>query len=146
MTNQQKNIMVKIGITPSEAPFRITCLRTFLYITAIAENNAIKGGKSKIVFQIDDTNAAKRKHSNEEILEFYNMMGILPFKHSEVEITCQTDIKDECENYFNILDKKGFIIYNEDGTCAFDINKYVEVYGYNIEVKEPVSGNTNFDT
>lgn len=49
------------------------------------------------------------------------MIGILPFNHSKVEITYQTDIKDECEKYFEILDKKGFIIYNEDGTCAFNI-------------------------
>ena len=145
MTNKSKDIIVKIGITPSEAPFRITCLRTFLYIAAIAESNAIKGGKSKVIFQIDDTNVAKRKHSNEEIIDFYNMIGILPFKHSEVEITCQTDIKDECEKYFNILDKQGFIIRNEDGTCAFDINKYIEVYGPSIEVKGIVSGNINFD-
>ena len=145
MTNKSKDIIVKIGITPSEAPFRITCLRTFLYIAAIAESNAIKGGKSKVIFQIDDTNVAKRKHSNEEIIDFYNMIGILPFKHSEVEITCQTDIKDECEKYFNILDKKGFIIRNEDGTSAFDINKYIEVYGPSIEVKGIVSGNINFD-
>ena len=142
---QSKDVIVKIGITPSEAPFRITCLRTFIYIAAIAENNAIKGGKSKVIFQIDDTNASKRKHSNEEILEFYKMIGILPFKHCEVKITCQTDLKDECEKYFNILDKKGFIIYNNDGTCSFDINKYIEVYGPNIEVKELISENTNFD-
>lgn len=145
MINKPEDIIVKIGITPSEAPFRITCLRTFLYIAAIAESNAINGGKSKVIFQIDDTNSSKRKHSNEEILEFYKMIGILPFRHSKVEITCQTDIKYECEKYFDILDKKGFVIYNKDGTCAFDINKYVEVYGPNIEVKELLSGNINFD-
>ena len=118
------------------------CRKNPFFSNYLQSHNLLKG---KVIFQIDDTNAAKRKHSNEEILEFYNMIGILPFEHSEVEITCQTDIKDECKKYFNILDKKGFIIYNKDGTCAFDINKYIEVFGTNIEVKELVSGNTNFD-
>ena len=145
MQNKPKDIVVKIGITPSEAPFRITCLRTFLYINAIAENNAFKGGRSKVIFQIDDTNPAKRKHSNEEIIEFYKQIGILPFKYSEVEITCQTDLKDECEKYFKVLDDKEFIIHNEDGTCAFNINKYIEVYDSTIEVKDLVMGNINFD-
>ena len=40
MTDTPKDIIVKIGITPSEAPFRITCLRTFLYINAIAEKES----------------------------------------------------------------------------------------------------------
>lgn len=145
MINNPRDMIVKIGITPSEAPFRITCLRTFLYISAIAENNAFKGGSSKVIFQIDDTNTAKRKHSNEEIIEFYNMIGILPFNHSKVEITCQTDIKDECEKYFKILDKKGFIIYNEDGTCAFNIKQYMQAYGSTIKVRDLISGNINFE-
>lgn len=145
MIDKPKNIIVKIGITPSEAPFRITCLRTFLYINAIAENNAYKGGKSKVIFQIDDTDITKRKHSNEEIIEFYKQIGILPFKYSEIEITCQTDLKDECGKHFKVLDDKGFIIHNEDGTSAFNINKYIEVYGSTIEVKDPIMGNINFD-
>ena len=146
MNKSNKNIVIKIGITPSEAPFRITCLRTFLYITAIAENNVFKGGNSKIIFQIDDTNAEKRKHSNEEIIEFYKLMGILPFKYSDYTITTQTDLKDKCEEFFNLLDQSGLIIHNQDNTCSFNINKYSKLFGSVIEVKDSVNGNVKFDT
>ena len=37
--NNPNDLVLKIGITPSNAPFRISCLRTFLYINAIAEKN-----------------------------------------------------------------------------------------------------------
>lgn len=141
----KENLIVKIGITPSEAPFRITCLRTFLYINAIAENNSIKGGKSKIIFQIDNTNKSKIRHSNEEIIEFYQKMRILPSKHSDVEITTQTDLTNECEKYFEKLQKLGLIIHNEDGTDSFNIKKYIELYGSMIEVADEVNGTTMFD-
>lgn len=136
-----QDLIVKIGITPSNAPFRITCLRTFLYIYAIAEKNVIMGGNSKIIFQIDDTNAAHRLHSNEEIIDFYNKMGILPAKYSEVIITSQTDLKKECEYFFNKLQKLGFIIYDEiSNVYAFDLEQYKKKVSDKVYVKDATKG------
>ncbi len=101
--SKKENMILKIGITPSNAPFRITCLRTFLYIYAIAEKNALLGGNSKIIFQIDDTNEKRRLHSDDQIFDFYEKIGMLPPKYSEVIKTIQTDLKEECENFFKKL-------------------------------------------
>ena len=46
-------------------------------------------------------------------------------KHSDVEITTQTDLTNECEKYFEKLQKLGLIIHNEDGTDSFNIKKYI---------------------
>ena len=140
-----KDMVTKIGITPSGAPFRISCLRTFLYICAIAEKNSINGENSKIIFQIDDTNTAKRKYTNEEIIDFYKKMGIIPFKHSTYDITIQTNLEEECKKYFEILESKNLIIYNSDNTASFDIKKYMSIYGNEIEVNDKVSGKIIFD-
>lgn len=139
------DMIVKIGITPSNAPFKMACLRTFLYIGAIAEKNAYLGGNSKIVFQIDDTNLLGRKHSNEEILDFYRKMAIIPFVNSETIITSQTDLSNECELHFNKLDDDGLIIHNDDGTCSFDINEYIARYGNLIEVNDQLNGIISFN-
>ena len=101
--NNPNDLVLKIGITPSNAPFRISCLRTFLYINAIAEKNAFVGGKSKLIFKIDDTNKKRRLHTNEEIFDFYGKIGILPSKYSETVKTVQTDLKNECEFFFRKL-------------------------------------------
>ena len=140
-----RNITVKIGITPSLAPFRMSCLRTFIYISAIAENNALNGGKSNIIFQIDNTNFAKRKSTNQEIIEFYNRMGILPFKQSDFIITEQTDLHDEYERHFNYLLEQGFIRKNGDLTFSFNINKYIETFGSDIEINDILNGKTIFN-
>lgn len=136
---------IKIGITPSNAPFKIACLRTFMYIRAFAEKNAFDGGTSKVFIQIDDTNPNKRKHTNEEIIGFYKLMGILPFVYSDTEFTIQTSLKTECEKQALSLKKNGLIMNNIDGTLSFNIRKYIDVYGSSVEVKDVLNGNVYFD-
>ncbi len=144
--NNPNDLVLKIGITPSNAPFRISCLRTFLYINAIAEKNAFVGGKSKLIFQIDDTNKKRRLHTNEEIFDFYEKIGILPSKYSETVKTVQTDLKNECEFFFRKLQEMGFIILlPEPNLYAFNIKKYKEIYGNQICVKDLIHGKVVFN-
>lgn len=144
--NKVNDLIVKIGITPSNAPFRITCLRTFIYIYAIAEKNAMLGGNSRIIFQIDDTNEAHRLHSNEEIINFYKKMGILPAKYSNVIITSQTDIKNKCVEYLTRLQEIGFIIYDqENNVYAFDLEQYKNKFGNKVYVNDAIKGLIVFD-
>ena len=144
--NEPSDLILKIGITPSNAPFRISCLRTFLYINAIAEKNAFVGGKSKLIFQIDDTNKRRRLYTNEEIFDFYEKIGILPSKYSEFVKTVQTDLKNECEFFFRKLQEKGFILFfQESNLYAFNIQKYREIYGNQICVKDLIHGKIIFN-
>lgn len=139
-------MILKIGITPSNAPFRIACLRTFLYIYAIAEKNAIIGGKSKIIFQIDNTNSECRLHSDEEIIDFYKKLQIIPSKNSDIVITTQKDIIDKCDLYFDKLSKLGLIIEDElTKVYAFNIKKYKELYGNLINVNDVVNGEIEYN-
>lgn len=143
--SKKENMILKIGITPSNAPFRITCLRTFLYIYAIAEKNALLGGNSKIIFQIDDTNEKRRLHSDDQIFDFYEKIGMLPPKYSEVIKTIQTDLKEECENFFKKLRELGFIIHMKNSLYSFDIEKYKEIYGNTVYVNDILHGNIAFE-
>ena len=140
-----KYLKVKIGLTPSNAPFRISCIRTFLYIAAIAENNAYNGGKSDIVFQIDNTNSTRIMHSKEEIIDFYKKLNILPFKYADYEITTQLDLSNKYDYYFDKLYNAGYVHKNDNNTYSFNINKYKQDYGAKVYINDILNGDIKFD-
>jgi len=139
-----EKVVVKMGLTPSNAPFRMANLRTFLYIYSFLMNNHYNQKDCKLIFQIDDTDPKKRLHSNEEIIDFYKKIGILNNELPYI-ISFQANNKNICDKFYNELYNKGFVEVNSEGVSYFCIKKYVELFGREIIMPDLILGNIVFD-
>lgn len=136
--------IIKIGLTPSNAPFRISNLRTFIYAYGILLNHYNNGNNCKLIFQIEDTNPNKRLHTDNQIIDFYRKIGILN-DNINIEYTKQKDNTDLCEYYYHTLLNQGYIIVADNGVGYFNIKKYINKFGQYINISDLIKSNVVFD-
>lgn len=140
----KKKTIIKMGLTPSQAPFRICNIRTFLYIYVILLSKYYNLEECQLIFQIDDTNPNKRIHSNDEIISFYEKIGIIN-KFLPITIVSQSDNQKLYDHYYNQLLNMGYITIREDGVSCFNVEKYKSNYGEKIILKDAISGPITFN-
>lgn len=138
--------IIKIGITPSNAPFRISNLRTFIYAYCIFLNlsSSTTEKDSKLIFQIDDTNPNKRLFTDTEIIDFYKKIGIINEKVN-ISYTNQINNTKLCEYYYNELLNQGYITIKNNGVSYFNILKYIENFDSTVEIIDEIRGIIKFD-
>jgi glutamyl/glutaminyl-tRNA synthetase len=138
-----EKVTVKIGITPSNAPFRICNMRTFLYIYAFLLHKQKNNAECKLIFKIDDTNPNKRLNSNEDIITFYEKLGIIN-QNISTQITSQSNNTELYDYYYEKLKKANYIIVRSDGVSCFNIEKFKQNYGNQLVLDDMICGEILF--
>ncbi|GEM_PF-2694412 len=150
---QKKKVVVRVGMSPVESNKKIGAIRSHVYNYALARGGVEKGGDSKVVFRVDDTN--KNKHGKEKALELFRFFSetlgltfdVTPDNAQNVigQSVYQSERQDVYAKALEgLFDQRIAFVDKDSGLVLFDIKKFIETYTDVLEVNDLLKGKLKF--
>lgn len=143
----------RLAVSPNRSRKKIGPVRTHLYNYAFAQSLRLRGTPVKIIYRIDDTNAAKQ--SAEMIPTDYSFfskrmgmqfdLGPDSENWSGPAGVMQSQRSDIYRHYLDLLRYRGFVYEDSLGRSLFDVNAYITTFGSHVFVDDIVLGRISLD-